>query len=48
MGQAKRRKELRIKSKRYRFIYLMRVISKYSDKEIFKFAENRKEGLCST
>jgi hypothetical protein len=42
MGQAKRKKMLSFKSKRYRFIELMRKISKYSDREIKQFAERRK------
>jgi hypothetical protein len=42
MGQAKRKRDLGITSKRFRFIYLMRRISNYSDREIVRFAENRK------
>jgi hypothetical protein len=40
MGQANVRKKGSIK--RQRFIYLMRLISKYADWEIIKFADNRR------
>lgn len=42
MGQAKRNRENGIMSRRFRFIHLMRLISRYSDREISRFAENRK------
>jgi hypothetical protein len=42
MGQARRKKMLGIKSKRARFMYLLRLISKrYAEHEIQKLANNR-------
>jgi len=41
MGQAKRKKDLGIISKRERFMRLLRKIGKYGEREIVQFARNR-------
>ena len=42
MGQAKFKRDRGIQSKRFRFVYLMRLISNYDERMIKRFAEIRR------